>query len=74
MTISAGEEINAKYFSNGVVIEKTITNTSEDNILINDGSLERPTSLVRKVLTLLQQFSDEINGMKNFFTEDGNII
>ena len=71
MTISAGEEINAKYFSNGVVIEKTITNTSEDNILINDGSLERPTSLVRKVLTLLQQFSDEINGMKNFFTEDG---
>ena len=28
--------------------EETITNTIEDNILINDGSLERPTSLDAK--------------------------
>ena len=71
LKIEAGEEVFAKYYTGDVIFEKTITNSIEDNYLIGDGSLERPDSLMQKILTLLQQLSDEIQGMKNFFTEDG---
>ena len=73
LTIEAGEEISAKYHSGSVVIEKTVINGAEDTILIkdDDDTLQRPTSLTEKVLRLLQEVSDEISGIKNFFSDGG---
>lgn len=73
LTIEAGEEISAKYHTGSVVIEKTVINEGEDTILImdDDDTLQRPTSLTAKVLRLLQEVSDEISGIKNFFSDGG---
>jgi len=73
LTIEAGEEVSAKYHSGSVVIEKTITNEMADSILISgdEDTLQRPSSLTEKVLRLLQEVSDEISGIKNFFSDDG---
>jgi len=73
LTIEAGEEVSAKYYSGSVIIEKTITNEMADSILItgDEDTLQRPSSLTEKVLRLLQEVSDEISGIKNFFSDDG---
>ena len=73
MSISAQQEITAKYISGSVIIEKVITNVDEDKILItdNDNGLQRPSSLTNKVFTLLQEVAEEINGIKNFFSDGG---
>ena len=73
LTIEAGEEVSAKYYSGSVIIEKTVINESEDTILImdDDDTLQRPASLTEKVLRLLQEVSDEISGIKNFFSDGG---
>ena len=73
MSISAEQEITAKYISGSVVIEKVITNADEDKIVItdNENGLQRPSSLTNKVFTLLQEVAEEINGIKNFFSDGG---
>jgi len=45
----------------------------EDTILImdDDDTLQKPASLTQKVLRLLQEVSDEISGIKNFFSDGG---
>ena len=56
MSISAQQEITAKYISGSLVIEKIITNGEEDKIVITDNvnGLQRPLSLTNKVFTLLR--------------------
>ena len=74
MSISAQQQITAKYISGSTVIEKVITNEDEDKIVITDSydnGLQRPSSLTNKVLTLLQEVAKEINGIKNFFSDGG---
>ena len=73
MSISAEQQITAKYISGSVVIEKVITNGDEDKIVItdNENGLQRPSSLTNKVFTLLQEVAEEINGIKNFFSDGG---
>ena len=73
MSISAQQEITAKYISGSLVIEKIITNGEEDKIVItdNENGLQRPSSLTNKVFILLQEFAEEINGIKNFFSDGG---
>jgi len=73
MSISAQQEITAKYISGSVIIEKVITNGDEDKIVItdNENGLQRPSSITNKVFTLLQEVAEEINGIKNFFSDGG---
>lgn len=82
-TLAEGSSIKVSFTSDGVTLSKDIINIDKDVISLSDANtgdlsdslddyIKEPANLDIKLLNLINKISEEIEGVKSFFTDGGS--